>query len=116
MEHYMISERDFIERFRPERMPDGSYYRQRGWIEPEDREAIYKAPHGCVWTVVDAGGRFMISSGRLVVDREYYVITEVPCPEGHSITVVDDDEVQCQVCGESSLRFPGNACPRCGAE
>lgn len=86
----ILTEDEFIDRFRPEQLPDGSYYRHRFWYEPEDQAAIALATtERRIWTQL-AEGSWSIENGLHIVGREAYIITEVPVPDGAEFEVVDD--------------------------
>lgn len=88
-----LTENEFIERFRPEYDQEpGCYYRQRDWTDLRDKFDIEMARReGRLWTQIDADdGTWCIVSGCHHVNRNYYVICEVPTPDGEDFEVVDD--------------------------
>lgn len=40
-----------------------------------------------VWTVVDGGESCWLTNGWHYVNRQFYVITELPCPEGEEFEI-----------------------------
>ncbi len=46
-------------------------------------------PASRIWTVLDSG---TITSGLAVVNRDYYIVTEVPVADGDMVEVEDEDE------------------------
>lgn len=53
-------------------------------------QAAYKENPDCIWTVIDAEGVSVVSSGFHHVNRMAYIISSVPCPPGAMIDVVDN--------------------------
>lgn len=95
-----LTETQFINRYKPEEQPDGSYYLQREWFDSEDiiKKAI--SEKRC-WTAVDGdNGEFLIIWGNRVVNRIYNIITEKPIEdEDWHIQVLDPDPriIECEV-------------------
>jgi len=89
----IIEENDFIARFKPETDEGGDYYRQREIRDANDRVLIEQAQRERrLWTAIDGEeGNFCISSGYHFVNRLYYIITEVPVPEGEEYEIQYDD-------------------------
>lgn len=88
-----ITDEEFVERFRPETNPDGSLYRQRDWTDLQDW-ALCRTAHAerRLWTQTDGdAGEWCLHSGLHYVNRNYYVICEVPTPEGEEFWLLDDD-------------------------
>lgn len=88
-----LDEDAFISRFKPEQAADGSYYRQRQG--PADLTAIKKArDENRIWTAVDTNGGLYLLSGYHTVNREYYVITQVPWEEDIEVVLADYSEME----------------------
>jgi hypothetical protein len=92
-----IDENEWIDRFKPETLPDGSYYRQRDPYDPEDKAAIdVAARENRLWTAVDGDdGQWCLISGYHYVNRLYYVICEVPydlTDSTEEVYVCDDEQ------------------------
>lgn len=75
-----IDEDEWIDRFQPETLPDGSYYRQRDPYDREDKLAVDIAlAEGRLWTAIDADeGQWGLIFGLHYVNRLYHVICAVP--------------------------------------
>ena len=91
-----ITEDEFEAIYKPQKnhIDDNASYNKWGY-ETFGEELEYvlsiaeKEPRR-VWTVLDADGTLPIASGYHLVNRMLYIITEVPCPEGQEIEVIDD--------------------------
>jgi len=85
---------EFVERFRPEAnfiANNGSDLFETYGPELAYVRAINGMNPGRVWTMVDGDdGQIVITSGYHFVNRIAYIITEVPCPDGEFIEVLDD--------------------------
>lgn len=96
-----ITEAQFIEQFRPECNPDGSYYLQRDWTVRHDLEMINTAREANrLWTFVnDGAGNGGIVQGFSVVNREFYIIASVPHGTKEYFDVLTELDF-CTICGE----------------
>lgn len=93
MKQVRIDEDEWIERFRPETLPDGSYYRQRHSCDPADKAAIDKANgEGRLWTATEGDdSQWCLTFGFHYVNRLYHVICEVP----YDLTGADEEVYVC---------------------
>ena len=94
-----IDEDEWVERFRPETLPDGSYYRQRDLYDQDDALPIVQAiEEKRLWTAVDGDdGQWCLIFGCHHVNRLYYVICEVPydlTDADEEVYVCDDTEIE----------------------
>lgn len=92
-----LTDDQFIARYKPEEDEQGEYYRQRDWTVLEDQEEIEKASaENRIWTAMDDdNGNFCISSGWHLVNRLYYIITEIPLenPDWNVQVPSDEEEI-----------------------
>lgn len=92
-----INDDVFFETYKPKKNPfnpdagwDGSMLETYG-EELEHVLDAYRTAPGTVWTVLDCDGAMIVGNGYHHVNRLGYIITEVPCPSGVDIDVIDPD-------------------------
>lgn len=120
-----ISESAFEAQYHPQQnhlaqRADGPF---NGWqYETYDAEldhvlAVNAAAPGCVWTIVDNDGELQITSGYHLVNRQGYILTEVPF-DGDVLDVLEDDDVRlksdadlCQAFGVCCYQAKELPCP-----
>lgn len=70
----------FINKYRPLRVPDGGirFYETFG----KELEKVRAIDGQYVWIMIEVGDKWYISPGYHLVNRMYYIITEVPWKEG----------------------------------
>ena len=105
----VLTEDEFIARFAPEGARDGSVYVQRYWFSVPERQLLERADaERRLWTYVnDGAGNGAPVQGYHVVNREFYIVCEVPYAQGDHISVIGDIDY-CTICGE---RFADSAHP-----
>ncbi|MHB1327545.1 MAG: hypothetical protein ACYC2K_05020 [Gemmatimonadales bacterium] len=90
-----IDEFEFAASYRPILAADGSW-RDFFWKDdPECLAAIAEADaEDRVWTLVDADGFTLVMSGKHIVNRLEYYITEVPAPREEDVEVYDPEDYE----------------------
>lgn len=93
----ILTDLQFIRRYKPETTPEGEYYRQREWYDQNDIPELRRAvSENRCWTMVDDDdGNPCIDWGNHVVNRIYNIITERPIEDPEWIVQVpsEDDEL-----------------------
>jgi len=126
MEHKVITEDEFYERFTPCKNEldgnasfDGCMFETFGEELDIVRTTNLHAPRR-VWTIVESDGRMYYESGYHIVNRIGYFITEEDYEEGIEYTVeledLTDGEYQCRACGDHFDEPEDGCCSNCGSD
>lgn len=126
MEHKVITEDEFYERFTPcknEINENASFGGCLFETYGEELEIIRKTNHFApkrVWTIVETDGKIYYQSGYHFVNRLGYLITEETVENDTEYTVVLEDltdgEYQCKECGDRFDELENECCPNCGSD
>lgn len=85
----ILTDDEFIARFRPEKDQQGCYYRQRYFSEPQDFAVLQAAANeNRIWTMLDC---MTLTNGLHRVNRCYHVVTEVPYDPSVFYEIPDDE-------------------------
>lgn len=126
MEHKVITEDEFYERFTPCKNEldknasfDGCMFETFGEELDIVRTTNLHAPKR-VWTIVEVDGRMYYESGYHFVNRMGYLITEEEIEEDVEYTVeledLTDGEYQCGSCEQHFDEPEDGGCPNCGSD
>jgi hypothetical protein len=87
-----ITEDTFIDTYLPHTDEDGNYYRNYDWADEADTSAIHQAMQdNTLWTMVDGDDSPAILSGKQLVNRLFYIITDKPIPTDTEFEVELED-------------------------
>lgn len=88
----ILTEDEFIARFKPEEEEPGVVYRQRDGRDRRDRAAIKKAlKERRLWTMVDTDEGVALLQGAHIVNYLFHVICKVPWKKGEKIEIEMDE-------------------------
>jgi hypothetical protein len=94
-----ITWEEFETEFKPKKNTLNKREEYRGWLYEaygEDEAFVRRFTDGNpnnVWTIIDGEHGITLGSGWRYDNRIGYIITELPCKKGESVTVQDEDDI-----------------------
>ena len=100
--HTTISEQDWFDQFRPHLDDNQTYGVVNYGYQTEAERRVLEQAHAerRLWTYCHTGvGNYYLVQGWAYVNREFYVICDVPVPEGVEYDVESEETFYCETCG-----------------